>query len=215
MAGRPPRAPSTKSRQIKTSLAEAVANGQYTTVKFLVEESGCDLDKLGQDGTSPLCAAALWGNVKMVEYLLSKGADVNIRNQATKWAPLHAAAFQEHGLVVHRLLQNDADPHAPDHKGRTPKDYATISEGIWPFFAAKGCTRTSKAELVRKGIVRKILKEDDSKSSKQLEGTHHIITLSRPGSAYARCEYNPLRPLSARITPSYGRGEDAQTCGPL
>jgi ankyrin repeat protein len=87
------------------------------------------------DGTTPLCAAALWGNDSMVNFLLTKGANVNAKNEGTGWTALHAAAFQEHGKVVRMLLDADADPKSRDCEGRSPIDYATISEAIWPFFA--------------------------------------------------------------------------------
>lgn len=84
------------------------------------------------------------------------------------------------------LDKGDADPKAVDVEGRTPIDYASISEAIWPFFAgvcalagrrmelarytvptlttllprprcqARGCRRSHKAELIVKGIIRKI-----------------------------------------------------------
>lgn len=37
----------------------------------------------GSDGTTPLCAAALWGNDVMVGFLLDKGADVSARNEGS------------------------------------------------------------------------------------------------------------------------------------
>ena len=42
------------------------------------------------------------------------------------------------------LLSAGADASMGDAKGRSPVDFATISEAIWPFFAASGCIRTPK-----------------------------------------------------------------------
>eukprot|EP00939_MAST-03C_sp_MAST-3C-sp1_P000632 g632.t1 len=175
----------------------------------MLAKTGCDPNELGSDGTSPLCVASLWGNDKMIGCLISNGAKVNRRNRGTAWTPLHAATFQEHGKVVHLLIRNGANMNAEDYKGRTPKDYASISETIWPFFSAKGYDRTSKRELVRKGIIRKIEKEEDTGDEGKSEDTvsdrkgsyPSILKLkhfSRPGSSYVKCDYNPLRPLSAR-----------------
>ena len=199
---------------MSTDLATCVANGSLRSVEMLLRNTKCDPNTLGSDGTSPLCVAALWGNDKMVECLISNGAKVNRRNKVTLWTPLHAAAFQEHGKVVHLLIRHGANMDAEDYDGRTPKDYASISETIWPFFSAKGYDRTSKRELVRKGIIRKIEEEEvdeekigeDGKSedavSREKKMAYPAVLklkhFSRPGSSYAKCDFNPLRPLSAR-----------------
>lgn len=71
----------------------------------------------------------------MVSFLLERGADIRARNEGTGWTALHAAAFQEHGKAVRVLLDRGADPKVTDTEGRSPIDYASISEAIWPFFA--------------------------------------------------------------------------------
>ncbi|KAF1321940.1 hypothetical protein FI667_g6533, partial [Globisporangium splendens] len=114
--------------------AEAAANGSRAMVEFLLE-NGAHIDTPGRDGTTPICAAALWGNDSMVSFLLDKGADIQAKNEGTGRTALHAAAFQEHGKAVRVLLDRGADPKSADTEGRTPIDYASISEAIWPFFA--------------------------------------------------------------------------------
>jgi len=202
----------TGATRTKRHLCNYVANGSLKTLRTVLERTKCDPNELGPDGTSPLCVAALWGNDKMVECLVSNGAKVNVRNRGTEWTPLHAATFQEHGKVVHKLLRLGANMEAKDHRGRTPKDYASISETIWPFFESKGYRRTSKHELVRKGIIRKIEETKTQLSSKIQDSlsaaeesvrakstmVQRLKYFSRPGSSYAKCDYNPLRPLSAR-----------------
>lgn len=49
------------------------------------------------DGTTPLCAAALWGNDAMVAFLLDKGADVTARNEG-------ASRFSLTGPLIHHLV---------------------------------------------------------------------------------------------------------------
>uniref|UniRef100_K3WU35 Ankyrin repeat domain-containing protein n=1 Tax=Globisporangium ultimum (strain ATCC 200006 / CBS 805.95 / DAOM BR144) TaxID=431595 RepID=K3WU35_GLOUD len=106
--------------------AEAAANGSRAMAEFLLE-NGAHIDAPGRDGTTPICAAALWGNDSMVSFLLDKGADIQAKNEA----------FQEHGKAVRVLLDRGANPKSADSEGRTPIDYASISEAIWPFFAEK------------------------------------------------------------------------------
>jgi hypothetical protein len=57
--------------------------------------------------------------------------------EGTMWTPLHAAAFQEHGKVIKLLLERQADPSIIDYKNCSPVDFASVSEGIWPFFAGQ------------------------------------------------------------------------------
>lgn len=39
---------------------------------------------------------------------------------------------------------------------RTATDFASAMDGIWPFFAAAGCRRTTKAQLIDMDIVKKV-----------------------------------------------------------
>lgn len=172
------------------AFAEAAANGSRSTVEFLLE-SGASIDAPGRDGTTPLCAAALWGNDAMVAFLLQRGADPSARNEGTGWTALHAAAFQEHGKVVRILLEHGADPKMADAERRTPVDYASISEAIWPFFAAKGCVKSSKAELIAKGIIRKIQDQPEQGAYPSDKNADSISAFSRPGSSYTRAQVQP------------------------
>ncbi|KDO34789.1 hypothetical protein SPRG_00850 [Saprolegnia parasitica CBS 223.65] len=180
--------------------AEAAANGSKTMVEFLLD-NGADIDAPGRDGTTPLCAAALWGNETMVKFLLARGARVSARNDGTAWTALHAAAFQEHGKVVRILLDADADPYARDAEGRTPTDYASISEAIWAFFAARGCEKSLKSDLVGKGIIRKVAQDQPELGNDHVLRTppsvyqvaDTCVEFSRPGSSYQRTQFNPLQ----------------------
>ena len=160
-----------------------------------------DVDEPGSDGTTPLCAACLWGNAPVVKYLLETGkARVNAVNDGTLWTPLHAAAFQEHGKVIHILMLHGANPEARDAEERTPADYATLSEAVWPLFAACGCTKSSKEDLVRKGIIRKIEEGSGEEKFGDLDRSDVIKGLSRPGSSYRRVANFP--PMSAAAVSS-------------
>ena len=50
--------------------------------------------------------------------------------------PLHAAAFQGRGKVLHILKEAGADITARDKYGKDPAHYASADDAIWPLFAS-------------------------------------------------------------------------------
>jgi len=69
-------------------------------------------------GTS-LHYAAFCGRKKVVEHLIAKGKDVNVKTK-TGWTPLHEAAVSGHTDIAKVLLENGAVCTAVDAFGRTP-----------------------------------------------------------------------------------------------
>lgn len=65
---------------------------------------------------SPLMLAALKGQLKLVEQLIARDADVN----KPGWSPLHYAASSGHVAVMRLLLENDAYIDASSPNGSTP-----------------------------------------------------------------------------------------------
>ncbi|MHC4540014.1 MAG: ankyrin repeat domain-containing protein [Planctomycetota bacterium] len=68
---------------------------------------------------SPLHKAAAEGDVEQVESLISKGADVNARNE-NGWTPLHSAAYYGQKEVAQILITKGANVGATNASGRTP-----------------------------------------------------------------------------------------------
>lgn len=186
---------------VGAALAAACASGDEPAVRRILEANREMAHTLGADGTSPLCAAAMWGHTEVLKLLLSAGADPRQRNRTQpQWTALHAAALQEQGKACMLLLEKGADPLAQDALGVTPADYASISEAVFPIFAARGVSRTRKDELIAKGIIRKV----SEATERQLEalpaddGRRGLIPeISRPGSAYVVTREHPPRPESS------------------
>ncbi|WP_264329775.1 MULTISPECIES: ankyrin repeat domain-containing protein [unclassified Wolbachia] len=65
-------------------------------------------DNLGQ---TPLHHASYNGNLRVVEYLISKGADINVRSE-NDWVPLHYASRSGVLAVVEHLISKGADVNA-------------------------------------------------------------------------------------------------------
>jgi ankyrin repeat protein len=55
--------------------------GFLAAVKYLVEECGADVNARDHEGNAPLHNAAARGDVELIEYLVSKGADVTVVNR--------------------------------------------------------------------------------------------------------------------------------------
>ena len=54
------------------------------------------------------------------------------------------------------LLEKGADPLIQDSAGRSVRDFASASDCVWPHFAAHGCQRMSKQDLIDRGIIKKV-----------------------------------------------------------
>ncbi|XP_074652059.1 uncharacterized protein LOC141906673 [Tubulanus polymorphus] len=167
------------SSQIKT-LCSAIANGDVQFVKQQLNSNQIDLNSRSPDGMTPLCLAAFWGYAEIVQSLLEHGADVNSCNKGTLWTPLHCAAFQGHGKVLMKLMEYKPNITLKDNQNRTASDFASALDAVWSIFAAAGCKRTPKFELIKLDIVKKTTYFEDPTLPQQQEYAH----FSRPGSAY-------------------------------
>lgn len=211
-------------------LAEAAACGRLDDCRRILSYTAPNV--VGLDGTTPLCAAALWDQADVVRLLLEAAADPSLSNsKGQRPTALHAAALQEHGKICMMLLGARADPNAKDGNGVTPSDYASCSEAIWPQFAAVGCSRTSKDDLTARGIIRKVSTALEleletaqySCSSESLaasngpgQSTNGVLAgFSRPGSAYVLTSKHPPRPGSAAVQRSGSRNGRRPSGSPI
>ncbi len=131
-----------EDRTLTALLYIAIARGDLDAVKYLIA-NGADmnsnaptpvpsngenykelcgrlrLDK-SQDNKycwTPIHAAVSGGYPEIVEYLITKKADINPRDDL-EWTPLHVAAWQSPD-VIPMLITHGADVHAQDFRGRT------------------------------------------------------------------------------------------------
>ena len=97
-------------------------NVKKDRIKFVKEtiDSGFDVNTTFL-GLSALDWAASNGNLKIVKYLVSKKANVNIRAKGIdNRTPLHSAVRSGHFATVNCLLNNGADVNAVDSRNWTP-----------------------------------------------------------------------------------------------
>ncbi|XP_065911914.1 ankyrin repeat domain-containing protein 39-like isoform X2 [Dysidea avara] len=167
-------------------LCTAVANGDYELVTKLLSE-GVSSNQASREGYHPLCIAAFWGHVDIAKLLLKHRANINCANVSTGMTPCHCAALQGHGRVLMTLLEHTPNLTAKDSQGRTAADFGSANDAIWPLFADAGCRRTSKQDLIRLDVVKKVAPKSDVNTTG--DNMYKVMQqwmahFSRPGSAY-------------------------------
>ena len=80
-----------------------------------------DRTKVG--GATPLHRAAYNGHNKLVELLLAKGANVNVKGEEGI-TPLYLAVFEGHGSTAELLISAGADVNAKNDDGYNSLDIA-------------------------------------------------------------------------------------------
>ena len=113
-----------------TPLETAALNGYLDLAEWLVDhhasvnaldhEEGTVLHRAVIDDRSP--------HLKMLRFLLSKGANVDARRKGVE-TPLHIAVYLGRADVVNLLLQHGADVHARNNFGQTPMHLASFPQG--------------------------------------------------------------------------------------
>jgi len=104
----------------------SIQNGDLDSVRQFVEK---DLGAVNAaiDGRPPLVFAADYGQVKIVEYLISKGGQLNIADKHGI-TPLLAAVFEGHTNCVKILLEAGCDTNGKAPDGRSYLEVAEKNE---------------------------------------------------------------------------------------
>jgi len=108
------------SPEIKSSLIEAVENGDLARVRKLIAK-GTNVNSADNDGDTVLQSAAAGGDENMTRLLLDAGADVGARRTPPiDYASLHYAAWTGNGPTVQMLLSAGARVNDATSGGWTP-----------------------------------------------------------------------------------------------
>lgn len=103
-------------------LFSAVDQGSIGAAASLLDR-GADINgRLKESGITPLMLAAKNGFGDLVQYLVIRGAKLNIHDNAGSTA-LHYAAAKEDYATINFLLDNGASINAVDNTGKKPLDY--------------------------------------------------------------------------------------------
>ena len=106
------------------ALLSACWKGDLFKMRQLIKE-GCDVNTRGENGTTPLITAAIWGHNQVVVELIRKGARVNVKDKLQRTA-LYCASCWGHCSVVKTLCAAGADTNVQDHRGLTPLMRAAV-----------------------------------------------------------------------------------------
>ena len=79
---------------------------------------------------TPLHSASYNGHTEVVNLLIEKGADINVKDTSRGATPLHYASENGHTEVVNLLIEKGADIHVKDNSGNTPVHYARSTEVV-------------------------------------------------------------------------------------
>ncbi len=101
-----------------TTLHHACWNEQTEVVKVLIEKDA-DVNKINDDGETPLFLAVRRANLVIVEKLLAAGAEPDISN-IDGILPIHVAADDGEQFIGKALLDAGADINAKTGDGKTP-----------------------------------------------------------------------------------------------
>ena len=95
-------------------LIEAIQTNNIELVKDLVEKQGADINYFDGSTKNPLFQSIFDKNEEILEYLLSKGANPNIRTKGFGKTPLYEALSGRFDKGVEILLKYHADPNIYD-----------------------------------------------------------------------------------------------------
>ena len=101
----------------------ACKGGHLRVARWAHDQLGSGIHALDNDGLHPLHGASGRGHSGVVDWLLSRGANVGAITTHGR-SPLHFAAWEGHLPVAQVLLRNGADPRTRDGDGLLPRDLA-------------------------------------------------------------------------------------------
>jgi ankyrin repeat protein len=107
-------------------IMEAIRNSNRQLFLRMLNEHPGIWNRKGKGGSTPLMFAALYGDGELLRILLDRGADPNIRNDASATALMYATDGVEKTRL---LLEHGADPNIKSEDGQTALSIAAWRPG--------------------------------------------------------------------------------------
>lgn len=105
-------------------LMSVVARNSDLKTMYVLLQSGAPVDALDKDGSTALVAAASYGQLAMVQFLVMNRANVDFQDAVYRTTALIAAAVGGRTGVVKFLLEHGANPNLLDRYNKTALLYA-------------------------------------------------------------------------------------------
>lgn len=107
---------------------EAARSGDVARIEFLMTLNPDTISTYNENGFSPLIIASYRNQVKVVEFLLSKGVDVNA--DSPEGTALIGSCYKGNIEIAKLLLEHKATINAQNEQGTTPLIFAVQGNNV-------------------------------------------------------------------------------------
>jgi ankyrin repeat protein len=108
----------------KKIIFDIARNGSLIELKTAVKGNHDIINKVSNEGYTPLTLACYYGNLEVAKYLIKNVKDVN--SKSGYGTPLMAATVKKNIELTKLLLENKANPNITDQNGSTALHFAVI-----------------------------------------------------------------------------------------
>ena len=121
--------PRAVSFSTESLLCSAIARDDVSEICCLIDRGDLNPNKPNETGITPLHRAAIDGSYRCLDFLLSRGADVDVIDN-DGWTPLHDTVFHGHVQCAKRLLVSGANVEMETNNFVKPIEMAEDEEMI-------------------------------------------------------------------------------------
>ena len=115
-----------KEEENYKSLINAIELNNVQIVENLLKNTLFNINKINENGFSPLHLSTIKGNITIINFLIKYGAKINILSSKNKQTPLHLAYINNNNNaknIIELLLNNGANDNILDINHKKPSDY--------------------------------------------------------------------------------------------
>ena len=158
--------PPLPASELTDLMTDLLIKDRFGVLKFLLGQ-GVDVNAKNQSGETLLHAAAFYlSDVEIMQYLVSVGANVNVKDDYGR-APLYSAAYFNSVEALQFLVSVGAEVNAKDNGGWTPLHRATESNSVeaMRFLVSVGADAAAKDDEGKMPL--EVISEDDENAEEK------------------------------------------------